>query len=577
MDQKIENLLNISLNATEEEREKSLNLDIGYDSRENQWEIIVKYNGNLEFLREKYPGTVVEMLLGGYAVIITREEFIEPIAAENVIDYVEKPKSLYFGLEYSKIASCIYTNGVSQGALTGRGIITAVIDSGIDVLNPEFRNPDGTTRILNIWDQGMQNTGINQSIPTETGQNGNRAAVLQGREYTGEEINEAIRNNERIAYDPGQHGTNVALIACGNSGVAYESDILVVKLGVSRKNSFPRTIEVMRAFDYVIRKSMEYGKPAAINLSLGNNYGSHDGTSILENYIDAVFNIWRTVICIGTGNEAARGTHTSGILSDDEEKIIQFSVGDFETSINIQIWKEYADEFEVELISPSGQTIGPVKERNQVERFRSNNTEILGFFGEPGPYSSAQEIYFDFLPVNDYIDGGIWRIRLIPERIVNGRYEMWLPSAAVLNDNTRFLDNSAVLTQTIPSTAGRAIGVGAYDPRRDAYGDFSGRGYLCSNNRVKPDLVAPGVGIVLEAGTIRERSVTGTSFATPFVTGAAACLMQWGITDGNDPYLYGEKVKAYLTRGARQLPGFYETPNEVTGWGSLCLADSIPI
>lgn len=552
MDQKIENLLNISLDATEEEREKSLALDIGYNSRENTWEIIVRYNGDISYLAEKFPGTIIEMLLGGYAIITTREEFVESIAAENTIDYMEKPKSLYFGLEYSKVASCIYTNGIQQGALTGRGILTAIIDSGIDVLNPQFQKSDGTSRIVAIWDQEA------------------------GREYGQEEINEAIRNEERIAYDVGRHGTNVAAIACGNDGVAYESDILVVKLGVSRRNSFPRTVEVMRALDYVIRKSMELGRPVAINLSLGNNYGSHDGTSLLENYIDTIFNIWRTVICIGTGNEAVRGTHTSGILTDDEEKIIQFSVGDFEVSLNLQIWKEYADEFDVELIHPSGEVIGPFRSVNQVERFRAGNTQILGFFGEPGPYSSAQEIYLDFLPEDTYIDNGIWRIRFIPQRIVNGAYNIWMPSGAVLNDNTRFLDNSVGLTQTIPSTARNAIAVGAYNPRRNSYGDFSGRGYLCSNNIVKPDLVAPGVNIVLEQGTVRERTVTGTSFATPFVTGAAACLMQWGITDGNDAYLYGEKVKAYLLRGARQLPGVYETPNEITGWGALCVADSIP-
>ena len=72
-------------------------------------------------------------------------------------------------------------------------------------------------------------------------------------------------------------------------------------------------------------------------------------------------------------------------------------------------------------------------------------------------------------------------------------------------------------------------------------------------------------------------SVTGTSFATPFVTGGAALMMQWGIVKGNDPYLYGEKVKAYLRRGARQLPGFVVWPNSQLGYGALCVGDSLPI
>ncbi len=551
MDQKIENLLNISLQSTNAEREKSLDLDAAYQGVDNRWEIIVKHSGSLLFLQEKYPGTQVEELFGGFAIIFTEKDFIDLIAAEQVVDYVEMPKAVYFGLEYAKTASCIRTVYPNNLNLSGRGVIVAIIDSDIDILNGEFQNENGTTRFLNVWNQ---ETGI---------------------EYDRDAINQAIDERRSIAYGSGMHGTNVALIACGNNGVAYEADIIGVKLSVSRKNSFPRTTEIMRGLDYVVRKAMEYGKPVAINISIGNNYGPHDGTTILENFIDNISNVWKSVICIGSGNEGVRGIHTSGVLGDDA-KVVQLAVGDFETSINIQIWKEYADEFAVELISPSGQVIGPVTESNSVTRFAVGNTEILAFLGEPGPYSAAQEIYFELLPKDTYIDGGLWQIRLVPVRVVNGRFHMWLPSAAVLNDNTRFFDNSEELTITIPALARRAISVGAYDARRNTYSDFSGRGGFADGNFIKPEILAPGYDVVLEAETVRERSVTGTSFATPFVTGAAACLMQWGITDLNDPYMYGEKVKAALIRGAKQLPGFEVTPNEITGWGVLCLANSVP-
>ena len=71
-------------------------------------------------------------------------------------------------------------------------------------------------------------------------------------------------------------------------------------------------------------------------------------------------------------------------------------------------------------------------------------------------------------------------------------------------------------------------------------------------------------------------AVTGTSFAAPMVTGAAALLMEWGIVRGNDPYLYSDKVKAYLRKGAKALPGFEAYPNPEVGWGALCVSESLP-
>ena len=122
-------------------------------------------------------------------------------------------------------------------------------------------------------------------------------------------------------------------------------------------------------------------------------------------------------------------------------------------------------------------------------------------------------------------------------------------------------------TLTIPSSSSRAISVGAYDARTFAYADFSGRGFTRLTNMVKPDLVAPGVEVMTTTVGVGYAAFTGTSFATPFVTGSAALLMEWGIVRENDPYLYGEKVKAYLRRGAKKVPGFDEYPNEEVGYG----------
>ena len=161
---------------------------------------------------------------------------------------------------------------------------------------------------------------------------------------------------------------------------------------------------------------------------------------------------------------------------------------------------------------------------------------------------------------------------------MDGTYEMWLPSQNVLNAGTAFLRPSPDTTLTIPSTASLAVTVAAYDALTFSYADFSGRGpaSLYEGEGAKPDLAAPGVRITAPVPGGGYRENTGTSFAAPFVTGSAALLMEWGIVQGNDPYLYGEKVKAYLRRGAREVPGYDRWPNAQLGYGILCVEESLP-
>lgn len=285
----------------------------------------------------------------------------------------------------------------------------------------------------------------------------------------------------------------------------------------------------------------------------------------------------RNVIIAGTGNEGAGAGHTGGLLEMGREQVIELSVSAFENSFGVQLWKSYADIFSISLRSPSGAIIGTLQENLEKQRFRSENTQILSYYGKPSPYSMAQEVYFDFIPTGDYIDSGIWQFILTPERIITGQFDLWLPSKAALNNDTRFLKSTPETTLTIPSTARKIISAGAYDFHTRAYADFSGRGFTRQTNQIKPDVVAPGVNIITAGNRGGYEAVTGTSFATPFVTGAAALLMQWGIINGNDPFLYGEKVKAYLIRGARHLPGYDIWPNERVGYGSLCVSESLPL
>ena len=413
----------------------------------------------------------------------------------------------------------------------------------------------------------------------------------RGRIYTREEINEALDAPDRAgalervpSVDLSGHGTAVAAIAAGNGrgsqgvyrGVAYESDLLVVKLGAPLADNFPRTTQLMKGLDFVIRQAQELGRPVAVNLSFGNTYGSHDGTSLLETFMNDISNYGRSVLVAGTGNEGTGNGHTAGRLVMGSDTDVELSIAPFETGMGVQLWKSYVDAFAIRLITPSGGTIGPIDSRLGPQTLNYGGTRILIYYGKPSPYSKAQEVYFDFIPIRDYLDSGIWTFRLTPERIVTGQYDMWLPSRGILNPSTRFLMPVPETTLTIPSTAANVISVGAYDDSYQSYADFSGRGFTRQTQQVKPDLVAPGVDIVTARSGGGYEAVTGTSFAAPFVAGSAALLMQWGIVDGNDPFLYGEKVKAYLARGARHLPGYEVWPNPQLGYGALCVRDSLP-
>ena len=579
MSQKLENLLNLALDADQGERERSEELDVGYDKEENVWELIVKYSGTLEAVRQ--TARSVTELLNGYAVIVIEEERIGQLAQLPEVEFIEKPKKLYFQTDVGRQVSCIDIVQDMPLSLRGKGTLIGIVDSGIDYENAEFRNEDGTTRIVSLWDQS-----VNGRPP---------AGYLAGTEYTREQIDAALATEDKEVRrqmvktsDVSGHGTAVAGIAAGNGrgsegrrfrGAAPEAELIIVKMGAPREGGFPRTTELMRGVDYIVRKAVELRRPVAINISFGNTYGSHDGTSLVERFLNDIADMWKNVICIGSGNEGASAGHVSGKVRRQISETVELAVQQREPALSIQIWKWYVDEMGVSVISPSGRQAGPFYEFLGAQRYILGDTELLIYYGEPKPYSVKQEIYLSLLPGKQYIESGVWKIVLTPGRIVDGEYQMWLPTQTSLNMGTAFLQPNSMSTLTIPSTASLAVTVAAYDARTFSYADFSGRGpagMYEGENVLKPDIAAPGVRVTAPVPGGGYQSFSGTSFAAPFVTGSAALLMEWGIVRGNDPYLYGEKVKAYLRKGAKQLAGYERWPNALLGYGALCVRDSLP-
>jgi subtilisin family serine protease len=617
-DQKLEPLLRQAFDATEEELDRLPELSVGMTREASSaplWEVIIRFSGDPDTFRESFPELNFTALSGGYGIVTATKEEIFSLSASPLVTYIEKPKRFFFEVYQGRRISCISSlQNLNPTAFTGKGVLVGVIDSGIDYAHPDFCNADGTTRIAALWDQTIApDLGKGWSSP-----DGYKIGTL----FSAGQINEALSAKTAAArstlcpsVDSSGHGTHVAGIAAGNGrssdgvyrGVAYESSLLVVKLAPAASSGFPSTTQLMQAIDFCVRESIRRFLPLALNISFGNTYGSHSGTSLLETFIDHVSEQGRCSIVVGSGNEGAAGGHTGGLLSESgagvsaraedfaaaqpnaralpgetsagilaRSRKVEFTVSDYTPSLSIQLWKNYGDEILLQISGPGAGMQVYVSAASGSQRYLMKNTSLLVYYGEPSPYSIYQEIYLDFLPTGSYLDAGVWSITLLPQKIQSGSWEMWLPSASVRSEATQFLNPSPDITLTIPSTCSRAITVGAYDGATDALAAFSGRGYTWNTRQVKPDLVAPGVDILSCAPGGGYALRTGTSMATPFVTGSAACLMQWGILEGNDRFLYGEKLKAYLRKGARTLPAFQKYPNPETGWGALCLNDSLP-
>ena len=580
--QKIEPSLRAAMQATTEELEKSGDLATGFSETENLWEVIILYSGTTESLQQTFPNYRITFLLNNYAILLLPEEAIDTLADSPQVIYIERPRRLFFEDLPGIRSSCITAIQEAPLSLTGKGVLLSVIDSGIDYMHPDFQNADGSTRILALWDQTIPPDSSKNFLPPP----GYTLGVL----FTENQINAAIAAptvQERAAFcpsfDSSGHGTHVTGIAAGNGrvqianrGVAYEASLLIIKLGAPGPMGFPSTTQLMQAVDFSVRYAIDHQLPLSINLSFGNTYGSHSGTSLLETYLDSVSDLGRVCIVTGNGNEGNNGGHTGGRILSNTSKSLEFVVGDYERNLSIQVWKNYWDEIRIQLLPPFSQAPIQIPDAPGSWRFAVGDTELLIYYGEPSPYSLYQELYIDFISSRTYIVSGVWTFLLTAQNITDGIYDLWMPAAAIRGNATQFLAPTPETTLTIPSTAAKTISVGAYDSNTNTYAPFSGRGFTWNTNQVKPDIVAPGVDITSCAvgGSYETRS--GTSMATPFVSGSCALLMQWGILQGNDSFLYGEKMKAYLIKGARKLPFVEKYPDPRVGWGALCVSASIP-
>ena len=536
-------------------------------------EVIVKFTGDIARVAAELGGAA-ELLSNNFAILTIPLGQLIPLYAYPEVEYVELPTTLTFVLSRSLSHACItYVQSDFGFALRGNGVLIGIIDSGIDYTHPDFRNPDGTTRIAFLWDQS-----IDGAPP---------AGFLHGTEYTADEINAALQATDPFSVVPSRdnigHGTAVAGIAAGNGrasqgvqvGAAPQATLAIVKLGDIDDRATTRSTQIMRGIRYLYNKAEQLNMPLSLNLSYGTNFGAHDGTSLFESYIADMAEQGQSVISVATGNEGAAGHHFSGRVLEDGQVTVEFSTSGQVNEIYMPVWKNFVDTFSYELISPSGRTTGEILPVQSAVNVILDNVQVDLYFGQPTHYQLAQENYFRFRGVSGRpIPQGVWTLIIRGLDVVDGNFDIWMPTVDAISAGASFLQPDTAVTLTIPSTVQDVISVGGYNSLIGNSADFSGRGYTRFIVFTKPDLVAPAVAITTARAGGGYDTFTGTSMAAPFVTGAAALMMEWGIIQGNDPFLYGQRAKAFLQKGARREQAI-AFPNPIWGYGTLCLNNTM--
>lgn len=472
-------------------------------------------------------------------------------------------------------------HGNSYLVLRGTGTVAAIIDTGIDYLNPQFIDNDGNSRILTIWDQ----TIISEQIQPEVG---------YGTVYTREQINAAIKaqqsGGDPYAIVPHKdligHGTHLAGIvgAKGLNGVtggAPECEFVIVKLkeakmitlkkiGINeRKGPIYEGIDYFEGVRFVSEYQSRINKPMGILLSLGTNLSGHDGVSSIERFVNYYGSRKAVVFVAGTGNQGDEDIHASGSFTRSKQlRTVELLVGENEQNLIMSLWFSKPDRVSVGVVSPSGEIIEPIppklmKEEETSLVLEESVVKISYSFPEE---STGDE--FVLLSITNPKEG-LWQIRLRGEYIVNGTYNIWLPQRQLLQPHTRFLDSNPNITLTSPSAALAAISTGYYNQNNNTVATGSGRGPT-RDGRVKPEVASGGIGAVTTGVNNTTEIVSGASVAGSVLTSAVLLLLQWGIVEGNDPNMYGPKLKAYITRGARRRPGDIY-PNYLWGFGTLNL------
>ena len=560
----------------------------------NYLHYVIQYEGEISNIKE-ISGTHITVINESFAILSVEQSNIEYTfdATEivNKINESEVSNKFYivylepltlFSLQQISAIEAVGVNLLQdqmQLNLTGKGVVVGIIDTGIDYLNEEFMDSEGNTRINLIWDQTID------SIKEE-----NREIPF-GEVYTKDDINRVIqakRNGENPysivpSRDMNGHGTSMAGIvgAAGKKpdikGIAPECEFVVIKLVESiafkYRNGYDESVTVFdasvifAAIEFLNQYLLRQQKPVVILLPLGSNAGSHKGINLLDSYIESITRNIGIAVVSGTGNEGIEDEHVSGIIQEvSGEEVVDLIMDENQKDCFVEVWVDLPNIMEVGLISPSGEATGIIQLSFNLQEkyeFTIENTKVMINYFVPEKYSGDEFIMINF----SNITPGIWSIVLKLKLGSNARYNMWTMQRELLEKGTRFSPSDPYGTITIPGDSSFVITVAAYNQNNNNLLGYSGTAFRDDKDD-KIDFAAGGVNTLTVGLNNTTRIINGTSLAAAIGAGACVLLFQWGIVNGNYPYMYTQSMKTFFRRGTERRRGD-KYPNSHLGYGII--------
>lgn len=545
---------------------------------EDYADYIVEYNGDRQVLEEIYSNACLFFIDNRYAILYSkkRSDYMESFGnlAYNIFPKLLAPMDAAVGeAAYNTPSILSMINGENLDnesvlGLDGKDIVIGIVDTGIDILNEEFLNEYGRTRIKYAWDQ---------SVNSSSG-DGYAGEFPFGMYYTEEQLNRFVEEGNSVLRGEDNHGNYLASIAAGrNNGIAVNSDLVVVKLkkakenlkelyGVRQGEAYSEA-DIMLAIAYILQCSYRLRKTVSILIGFGTNSGSHTGSAALEAYINNIGILRGVCVSVAGGNEGSAGHHTDGDIEDNEQAVIEINVPE-KTAFTLEIWGKAPGVYAIGMDIAGGEIIDripPRFDRSQIIKpIFGGGTIYVDYFLVEG--QSGDELilvrFFD-------TPRGLYRITLTATGTVEKQYRAWLPVSSFVPEGLVFTNPVTWGTVTVPGTAVTPIVSGAYNYSDGSIYVNGSRGYT-ANSVVKPDLAAPGVNITGAGPYGTKVTGSGSSISAACAVGAAALMQQWSRDRGLSPYINGNQIRQYLIRGAdRENSRRY--PDRYYGFGTLNL------